>query len=136
MRFRESLAGTALHTVLLRRWKNVASLCIGTRRASKRYYPAAKGTRLRALCSRCWPRWRATNQKLCASASNRVSRWRANEMSFLVGEREQRSRDDQFLQTHKDILRQLKAGQSVRNVAKIVDKSVSTVQRVKAALAA
>ena len=57
-------------------------------------------------------------------------------MSFLVGEREQRSRDDQFLQKHKDILRQLKAGQSVRNVAKIVDKSVSTVQRVKAALAA
>jgi DNA invertase Pin-like site-specific DNA recombinase len=42
---------------------------------------------------------------------------------------------DQFLQKHKDILRQLKAGQSVRNVAKIVGKGISTVQRVKAALA-
>ena len=51
-----SLAETALHTVLLRRWKNAASLCIGTRRASRRYCPAAKGTRLPALCSRCWPR--------------------------------------------------------------------------------
>ena len=43
---------------------------------------------------------------------------------------------DQFLQKHKDILRQLEAGQSVRNVAKIVGKGISTVQRVKAALAA
>jgi DNA invertase Pin-like site-specific DNA recombinase len=43
---------------------------------------------------------------------------------------------DQFLQKHKDILRQLKVGQSVRNVAKIVGKGISTVQRVKAALAA
>jgi hypothetical protein len=42
---------------------------------------------------------------------------------------------DQFLQKHKDILRQLKAGHSVRNVAKIVDKGISTVQRVKAAVA-
>jgi DNA invertase Pin-like site-specific DNA recombinase len=42
---------------------------------------------------------------------------------------------DQFLQKHKDILRQLKAGHSVRNVAKIVGKGISTVQRVKAALA-
>jgi len=42
---------------------------------------------------------------------------------------------DQFLQKHKDILRLLKAGQSVRNVAKIVSKGISTVQRVKAALA-
>jgi DNA invertase Pin-like site-specific DNA recombinase len=43
---------------------------------------------------------------------------------------------DQFLQKHKDILRQLKGGQSVRNVAKIVGRGISTVQRVKAALAA
>jgi uncharacterized protein YerC len=35
-----------------------------------------------------------------------------------------------------DVLRQLKAGQSVRNAAKITGKSVSTVQRVKLALAA
>jgi len=35
-----------------------------------------------------------------------------------------------------DILRQLKAGHSVRNIAKITDKGVSTVQRVKFALAA
>src|SRR5438094_4972485 len=42
---------------------------------------------------------------------------------------------DEFLQKHKDIMRQLKAGHSVRNVAKIVRKGISTVQRVKAALA-
>jgi DNA invertase Pin-like site-specific DNA recombinase len=41
---------------------------------------------------------------------------------------------DKFLQKHKDILRQLKAHQSLRNTAKIVGKALSTVQRVKAAL--
>jgi len=43
---------------------------------------------------------------------------------------------DQFLQKHKDIARQLKSGQSIRNTAKIVGKGISTIQRVKAALAA
>ena len=42
----------------------------------------------------------------------------------------------QFLQKHKDIVRQLKARQSLRNTAKIVGKGISTVQRVKVALAA
>lgn len=37
---------------------------------------------------------------------------------------------------HPDIVRALKAGQSVRNAAKITGKGASTVQRVKAALAA
>jgi len=41
-----------------------------------------------------------------------------------------------FLRKHNDILRQLRAGQSLRNIAKITGKSVSTVQRVKLALAA
>ena len=41
-----------------------------------------------------------------------------------------------FLQKHNDVLRQLKAGQSVRNAAKITGRGVSTVQRVKLALAA
>src|SRR5437660_5736664 len=41
-----------------------------------------------------------------------------------------------FLQKHKDVRRQLKAGQSVRNAAKITGRGVSTVQRVKLALAA
>ena len=41
-----------------------------------------------------------------------------------------------FLQKHKDVLRQLKVGQSVRNAAKITGKGVSTVQRVKLAMAA
>ena len=41
-----------------------------------------------------------------------------------------------FLQKHKNVLRQLKAGQSVRNAAKITGRGVSTVQRVKLALAA
>jgi DNA invertase Pin-like site-specific DNA recombinase len=35
---------------------------------------------------------------------------------------------------HKDIIRQLRAGQSVRNTAKITGKGISTVQRVKAAI--
>ena len=43
---------------------------------------------------------------------------------------------EQFLRKHKDIVRQIGAGQSVRNTAKIVGKGFSTVQRVKAALAA
>jgi DNA invertase Pin-like site-specific DNA recombinase len=43
---------------------------------------------------------------------------------------------EQFLQKHKDVVRQLRSGQSLRNTAKIVGKGISTVQRVKAALAA
>jgi DNA invertase Pin-like site-specific DNA recombinase len=43
---------------------------------------------------------------------------------------------DQFLQKDKDIVRQLNARHSVRNTAKITAKGISTVQRVKAALAA
>jgi DNA invertase Pin-like site-specific DNA recombinase len=42
---------------------------------------------------------------------------------------------EQFLHKHKDIARQLNAGHSVRNTAKIVGKGISTVQRVKGALA-
>ena len=43
---------------------------------------------------------------------------------------------DQFLRKHKDIIRLLKADYSIRNTAKIVGKGVSTVQRVKLAMAA
>lgn len=43
------------------------------------------------------------------------------------------ARED-FIQKHKDIVRLVKAGQSVRNAAKIAGKGVSTVQRVKRAL--
>jgi DNA invertase Pin-like site-specific DNA recombinase len=43
------------------------------------------------------------------------------------------SRED-FLRKHKDIVRQLRTQQSLRNTAKIVGKALSTVQRVKAAL--
>ncbi len=42
----------------------------------------------------------------------------------------------ELLAKHRDIIRLLKAGQSVRNTAKIAAKGISTVQRVKAALAA
>ena len=38
---------------------------------------------------------------------------------------------DILLQKHKDIVRLLKAGHSVRNTAKISNKGVSTVQRIK-----
>ncbi len=40
----------------------------------------------------------------------------------------------ELLAKHRDIIRLLKAGQSVRNTAKIAAKGISTVQRVKAAL--
>lgn len=40
----------------------------------------------------------------------------------------------EFLATHKDVVKQLRAGHSIRNTAKITGKSVSTVQRVKAAM--
>lgn len=42
----------------------------------------------------------------------------------------------ELMRKHADIVRALKAGQSVRNAAKITGKGASTVQRVKAALAA
>jgi len=42
---------------------------------------------------------------------------------------------EQFLRKHKPIVRLIRAGHSVRNTAKIVGKGISTVQRVKAALA-
>ena len=38
----------------------------------------------------------------------------------------------ELLQRHRDILKHLRAGQSVRNTAKITGKGISTVQRVKA----
>lgn len=44
--------------------------------------------------------------------------------------------DKELVAKHADIVRALKAGQSVRNAAKITGKGASTVQRVKAALAA
>lgn len=40
----------------------------------------------------------------------------------------------EFLASHKDVVKQLRAGHSIRNTAKITAKSVSTVQRVKAAI--
>lgn len=36
-----------------------------------------------------------------------------------------------YLEKHKDIVKFLKQGQSIRNVAKLTDKGISTVQRVK-----
>lgn len=42
----------------------------------------------------------------------------------------------ELLKRHRDIVRLLKGGQSVRNAAKIAGKGVSTVQRVKASLTA
>ena len=42
----------------------------------------------------------------------------------------------EYLRNHRDIVRQLKANQSIRNAARIVGKGVSTVQRVKAVFAA
>lgn len=41
---------------------------------------------------------------------------------------------DIFLNRHKDVVRLLKSGQSVRNAAKICGKGASTVQRVKKAV--
>lgn len=43
------------------------------------------------------------------------------------------NRED-FLRKHRDIVRKLNAGHSIRNTAKITEKGVSTVQRVKALL--
>jgi DNA invertase Pin-like site-specific DNA recombinase len=41
-----------------------------------------------------------------------------------------------FLKKHRDIVRQLKAGQSIRNAAKICGKGISTIQRVKKSMTA
>ena len=43
-------------------------------------------------------------------------------------------RREDFLRKHRDIARQLRAGQSVRNAAKITGKGISTVRRVQAAM--
>lgn len=43
---------------------------------------------------------------------------------------------DVFLRKHKEVVRLLRSGQSIRNAAKIAAKGVSTVQRVKAAISA
>ncbi|HWB06274.1 MAG TPA: recombinase family protein [Verrucomicrobiales bacterium] len=40
--------------------------------------------------------------------------------------------ETELLQRHRDIVKHLRAGQSVRNTAKITGKGISTVQRVKA----
>ena len=40
----------------------------------------------------------------------------------------------EFLANHKDVMKQLRAGQSILNTAKITGKGPSTVQRVKAAM--
>jgi Site-specific recombinases, DNA invertase Pin homologs len=40
----------------------------------------------------------------------------------------------EFLRKHRDVVRLLKAGQSIRNCAKIAGKGISTVQRVCAAI--
>jgi len=40
-----------------------------------------------------------------------------------------------FLRKHKDVVRCLRAGHSIRHIAKITEKGVSTVQRAKQALA-
>lgn len=42
----------------------------------------------------------------------------------------------QFLENHSEVVRLLRKGHSIRNAAKISDKGISTVQRVKLALAA
>ncbi len=44
--------------------------------------------------------------------------------------------EKEFLKKHRDVARRLREGQSIRNTAKITGKGISTVQRVKAALAA
>ena len=61
----------------------------------------------------------------------------ARERGVVLGRRKGTTlTGEQFLQKHRDIVRRLKAGQSVRNTAKITAKGISTVQRVKAALSA
>ena len=61
----------------------------------------------------------------------------ARQRGVLLGRRKGTTlTPEQFLKKHKDIVRQIGAGQSLRNTAKIVGQGISTVQRVKAALAA
>jgi len=71
-----------------------------------------------------------------ANACKPTRRVLAGEIRARVMAEKRRAARRQFLRKHKDIARQLKAGQSIRNTAKIVGKGISTIQRVKAALAA
>jgi len=43
---------------------------------------------------------------------------------------------EETLEKHKDIIKHLKQGQSIRNIMKLTDKSNGTVQKVKQLLAA
>jgi len=60
-----------------------------------------------------------------------AARRRGQKLGRPVGTRLKR---DEFLKKHRNIVRLLKTGQSIRNAAKVTDKGISTVQRVKAAL--
>lgn len=51
-----------------------------------------------------------------------------------VGRPKGKTSKEELLAKHSDVVRQLKKSQSVRNTAKICNKSVSTIQRVKKAL--
>lgn len=83
---------------------------------------------------------------LAEMARNELEVLRARIMSGLAEARRQGKRlgrpagsvqtTKQFLQKHRDVVRLLKHGQSIRNAAKLAEKGISTVQRVKALLPA
>lgn len=98
-------------------------------------HPAA-GIRRPRSCFRCWPRWRGTNARRWSSGSCRVWAKPAGKVTAWGGPPGSVVEREEFLGKHRDIVRQLKAGHSIRNTAKITGKGVSTVQRVKAGLEA
>src|SRR5207237_6188772 len=57
MKSRESRGEIVSLIGLLRRWKNAACLCIGTRNQSKRFYQMGNATPPQGSCWHCSPRW-------------------------------------------------------------------------------
>ena len=118
----------------IKHWKSSASLCIWhaqsieTLLSSDKRNPAA-GIMLALLAEM------ARNESEILRERIKSGLALARKRGALLGRRKGTTLTrEQFLRKHKDIARQIRAGQSVRNTAKIVGKGLSTVQRVKVAL--
>jgi DNA invertase Pin-like site-specific DNA recombinase len=133
MKFRALLDGTALRTDSLRRWKNAACLCnwhaqgIETLLESGKRNPAA-GIMLALLSEIARNETETLRERIKSGLAE------ARRKGVKLGRPQGALAPELFLLRHKDIVRLLKGGQSIRNAAKIADKGPSTVWRVKLAL--
>jgi len=133
MRFPVSLAKTASRINSWKRWKNAGYPSIGmqgieTLLANGKRNPAS-GIMLALLAEMARSEVELLRERINSGLDE------ARRKGVKLGRPEGTTLDREvFLQKHKEIVRLLKAGQSVRNAAKIASKGISTVQRVKRVL--